>query len=570
MVDDDGVSAARFGLRRPEFVGRMHEQLDELVAARTQMGRLLQVAIEIGSDLELDATLQRIVTAGMSMTRARYCALGVWAPDGTLASFLHTGMDTETARKLGHLPVGKGVLGLLRNRTDPLRLDDLTQHRAAVGFPEYHPPMRAFLGTPIIIRGEVFGSLYMTDDRPGCVFAEADEITARALASAAAVAIDNARLFTHVRTAARWTDASREITTALLSGVDHHVRPLQLIVERAQELTGAEQAIVLVPADADTPAAEVTELVVSAACGLHSREVIGERVPVTDSTTGEVFRSARPLITASFRRPIQAFTDVGERPAIVMPLRADGNVVGVIAAARNAYEQPFDAGYLDLVRDFADHAAIALTLAAAREYARDLTLVTDRERIAHDLHDQVIQRLFSAGLDLQSTIARLHSPAVIQRLNKTVDDLQAVIDQIRATIFNLSTPPAARGFRQRVQDSVTELTENRDVVTTLRMSGPIGAVSSVLADHAQAVIVEALSNAVRHSGAGNITVEVNADDDLTIDVIDDGRGIAADNKRQSGLANMKRRAEDVGGTYTVSSPPTGGTRVRWTTPLIEA
>ena len=348
------------------------------------------------------------------------------------------------------------------------------------------------------------------------------------------------------------------------------MRPLQLIVERAQELTGAEQAIVLVPADADTPAAEVTELVVSAACGLHSREVIGERVSVTDSTTGEVFRSARPLITESFRRPIQAFTDMGERPAIVMPLRADGNVVGVIAVARNAYEQPFDAGYLDLLRDFADHAAMALTLAAAREYARDLTLVTDRERIAHDLHDQVIQRLFSAGLDLQSTIARLHSPAVIQRLNKTVDDLQAVIDQIRGTIFNLSTPPEARSFRQRVQDSVTELTENRDVVTTLRMSGPIGAVSSVLAEHAQAVIVEALSNAVRHSGAGNITVEVNADDDLTIDVIDDGRGIAADNKRQSGLANMKRRAEDVGGTYTVSSPPTGGTRVRWTTPLIEA
>ena len=548
----------------------MHEQLEELVAARDQMAQLLRVAIEIGSDLELDATLHRIISAAMSMTGARYGALGVWAPDGTLASFVHTGMDPETVRRVGQLPVGKGVLGLLRIPSEPLRLDDLTQHPAAVGFPEHHPPMRAFLGVPITIRGAVFGSLYVTDDRPGRTFTEADEITALALASAAAAAIDNAHLFARVRTSARWTDASREMTTALLSGADPHVRPLQLIVERARELTDAEQAILLVPVDTDAPAHEVEELVVSASCGLYANEVMGQRVPVAESTTGEVFRTGRPVLTESFRRPIQAFTDVGERPAIVMPLRADDKVLGVIAIARNTAQPAFDPGYLRLVSDFADHAAVALTLAAARDDARELTLVADRERIAHDLHDHVIQRLFSAGMDLQSTMARVHSPAITERLDKTVDDLQGIIDEIRATIFNLQTPPGQGGFRQRVQEVVANLTDNRDVATTLRISGPMTAVSPVLADHAEAVIVEAISNAVRHSGATTITVDLDVADDIRIEVIDNGRGVPADNQRRSGLANMARRAEEVAGTCTVASPPTGGTRVCWTAPLIDS
>ncbi|HUO40166.1 MAG TPA: GAF domain-containing protein [Mycobacterium sp.] len=538
--------------------------------ARDQIEHLLAVAIEIGSDLDLDATLHRIIIAAMEMTGARYGALGRWGAEGTLTAFLYTGIDAETARLVGQLPVGKGVLGLLRERRDPLCLEDLTCHPMAVGFPEHHPPMRAFLGVPIRIRGEVFGSLYVTDDRPGRVFTDTDQIISRVLATAAAAAIDNAQLFDQARAAAKWTKASREITTALLSDGDAHVRPLQLIAERACELTEAEQGIVLIPAGNDLPPDEVGALVVSTAVGLHADEVIGQHIPVAGSTSGEVFRSGTPLITERFRRPIQAFSDVGERPAILMPLRAGERVLGVIVVARNASQPPFDPRYLDLVSDFADHAAMALTLATARDDARELTLVADRERIAHDLHDQIIQRLFAAGMDLQGTIARLHSPEIIGRLNKTVDDLQGVIDDIRLAIFDLRSRRGRHNLRRRIQDAVANLTDSRDVTATVRMSGPIGAVTPALADHAEAVIVEAVSNAVRHSGGNSITVEVAVNNEVKVDIVDNGCGIPADSQRRSGLANIQRRAEELGGTCTVSSPATGGTHVRWAVPLVDS
>jgi signal transduction histidine kinase len=558
------------GSSQRALIGQMHQQLDELLGARDKTEHLLRSIINIGSDLDLDATLHQIVTAAMELTGARYGALAVHGTDGAWTHFVHAGMDPETIRRIGHFPVGKGVFGVPLDQTPALRLNDLTAHPAAVGFPEHHPPMRAFLAVPIMIRGTVVASLYLTDDRPSRAFAVSDEVAARRLAAAAGVAINNAQLFDHTRASAEWTDASREIITALLSGIDPHLRPLQLIAEQVRKLTDAEQAIVLVSSEADLPADEVDTLIVSAAVGLRADEVIGQRVPMEGSTTGGVFRSGTPLITEAFRYPIQAFTDIGERPAIVMPLRADGTVLGVIAVARNEGQQPFDASYLELVSDFAGHAAIALTLASAREHARALSILADRERIAHDLHDQVIQRLFAIGMDLQGTIARAHSPEVIDRLNRTVDDLQATIEDIRTTIFQLQSPTERDGgFRRRMQNLIADLTQNRNIVTSLQMSGPMTAVGPELAQHAEAVVAEAVSNAVRHSGATRLTIEVTAADELSIDVRDNGHGIPAENQRQSGLANMRRRAEHVGGKCSFTSPPEGGTVVHWIAPLID-
>lgn len=280
-----------------------------------------------------------------------------------LISFVHEGMDAETVRRIGHHPVGKGLLSLSLLDTPALRMDDLTAHPAAAGFPEHHPAMRAFLAVPITIRGAVFGNLYLTHVDEARVFSDADEMAARALAFAAAVAIDNAQVFERERMSVKWIEASREITTALLSRTEPHRRPMQLIAERACALTDAEQAIVLVPADPEQPGnPEVDTLVVSAAVGLPAADVLGQRVPVRGSTSGAVFKSGEPLITDEFRYPIQAFTDAGRRPAIVMPLRARDEVVGVIAIARGTEQPPFDESYLDLVRDFATHAAIALVL----------------------------------------------------------------------------------------------------------------------------------------------------------------------------------------------------------------
>ena len=564
MGDDSAFSE----LGKRGLVDSMHEQLDELLASRDQMALLLRVVVGLASDLDLDATLHRIVTAAMELTGARYGALGVRASDGTLLSFLHSGMPVDTAAQIGHLPVGKGVLGVLLDHPEPLRLDDLREHPQAVGFPEHHPPMGAFLGVPITIRQLTFGSLYLTEPTLGATFSEADEVAARALASAAAVAIDNARLFDRVRLTAEWMEASRAITTSLVAEGGPVAKPLTMIAERVRQLTGSEQAIVLVPVDASLPAEEVETLVVTAAVGILAKEVVGQRVPVEGSTTGGVFRSGEPVITESFRHPIQAFTDIGQRPAIVMPLRAHPRgTLGVLAVARNQNDTSFDSSFLDLVSDFADHAAVALVLAESQQQARELSVISDRERIAHDLHDHVIQRLFAAGMNLQGTIARSRSPEISQRLSRIVDDLQGTIDEIRSSIFALQTSRGDLGLGQLVQAAITDLTENRDIETTVRTSGPLTAVDETVAEHATSVITEAVSNAVRHSGAAHLTVEICVADELTVVVADDGCGIDPAVARRSGLANMQRRAELVGGSCVLSEQPGGGTRVRWVAPL---
>ena len=334
----------------------MHEH-DELVAARDQMQHLARVIVDIGSDLDLDVMLHRIVNAALELTTARYGALGIRGSDGTLVSFVYTGIDDDTARRLGDLPVGEG-----------LRVDDLSAYPQAAGLHAHDPPMRALLGIPITVRAADFGSLYLADDRPHRVFSDSQESAVRALATAAAAAIDNARLFERERESAKWMKASREITAALLSG-DPQTGPLQLIVNRALELADAEQAILLVPREPELPADEVDSLVVAATAGRYALEVIGQQVPMDGSTTGGVARRGLPLITDSFQYPIEGFTDVGERSAIVMPLTADDRVLGVIAVARRPRQPPFDSAYLELVSDFARHAAIALALAAGREHA---------------------------------------------------------------------------------------------------------------------------------------------------------------------------------------------------------
>lgn len=325
---------------RRESVNPVREHLDDVVAARDQMERLVRVIVAIGSDLDLDVTLHRIVNGATELSGARYAALGIRAADGSLANFVCEGLDEHAARRLGE------------------QID--------AGSPD--TTMSALLSIPITVRWNDFGVLYLADDRPGREFSESQEGAVRALATAAAAAIDNARLFERERESAKWTKASREITTALLSG-DPQTGPLQLIVNLALELADAEQAILLVPAEPEVPAGDVDTLVVAATAGRYASEVIGRQVPMDGSTTGGVARRGLPLITDSFQYPIEGFTDVGDRSAIVMPLIADEAVLGVIAVARRPHQAAFDNDYLELVSDFARHAAIALALAAGREHA---------------------------------------------------------------------------------------------------------------------------------------------------------------------------------------------------------
>lgn len=379
-----------------ESHSRTDEQFAELIAAREQMERLVRAIIAIGSELDFDVTLHRVVEAARELSDARYAALAVRGPDGSHVSFIGAGLDDDTARGLGELPLG-------RQLTD--------------GLPAHNPPMRTFLGVPIVVRGDDFGTLYLVDDRPDRVFTDAQEGAVRALSTAAAAAIDNARLFERERESAKWTKASREITTALLSG-DPQQGPLQLIVNRALELADAEQAILLVPRDSEVASDDVTALVVAATAGRYSAEVIGREVPMDGSTTGGVARRGQPLITESFQYPIEGFTDVGERSAIVMPLIADDRMLGVIAVARRMQQPRFDEAYLELVSDFARHAAIALALAAGREHALNQELAQ-----ANTVEDalvaaaQLLRRLWRARRVLAVTFpAREAPPRVVPRV----------------------------------------------------------------------------------------------------------------------------------------------------------
>jgi GAF domain-containing protein/anti-sigma regulatory factor (Ser/Thr protein kinase) len=417
------------------MVNRVHEQLDALVATRDQMEQLVRAIVDIGSDLDLNVTLQRIVSAAMELTGARYGALGTRASDGALVSFVHAGIDEDTARRLGGLEVGEG-----------LRVDDLSAHPQGTGLHAQGAPMRAFLGIPITVRAADFGNLYLADDRPGRVFSEVQEAAVRAMATAAAAAIDNARRFEAERESSKWTKASREITSALLSG-DPQTGPLQLIVNLALDLAGAEQAILLVPREPDLPADDVDTLVVAATAGRYASEVIGRRVPMEGSTTGGVARRGLPLITDSFQYPIEGFTDVGERPAIVMPLIADDAVLGVIAVARDPQQPPFGDDYLELVSDFARHAAIALALAAGREHALNQELAE-----ADTVHDAVhaaaeeLRRLWRARRVLAVTFPTHSSAAEIA---SRAPDLVAVGEPTQW----IDLPPDTRQMLSSLRDS---------------------------------------------------------------------------------------------------------------------
>jgi serine phosphatase RsbU (regulator of sigma subunit)/GAF domain-containing protein/anti-sigma regulatory factor (Ser/Thr protein kinase) len=335
----------------------MNDQVSELQAAQNQIDQFVQAIVEIGSDLALQGTLHRIVKAAIELTGARLGALAVSAADGGPSSFIHAGVDASVTQQFADLMVGEG-----------LRIDDLAAHPSAMSPDAGATRIRAMLAIPIRVRSADFGYLYLADDRPGHFFSAPQERAVRALVSAAAVAIDNARLFEQERETAKWTRASREITTALLSG-DPQTAPLQLIVNRALELAEAEQAILLVPSESDVPDADIETLIVAATAGRYSTEVIGQQIPMDRSTMGGVVKRGVPLITDSFQYPIEGFTDVGERSAIVIPLVADEAALGVIAVARNPQQQPFGTDYLDLVSDFARHAALALALAAGREHA---------------------------------------------------------------------------------------------------------------------------------------------------------------------------------------------------------
>ncbi len=548
-------------LRLRELLKEVQDRVEQIVEGRDRLDGLLDAMLVVTSGLELDETLRTIVHTAIEMVDARFGALGVRGQDHELVEFIYEGIDEAMRERIGHLPEGRGVLGVLIDDPKPIRLDNISKHAASVGFPKNHPPMRTFLGVPVRIRDEVFGNLYLTEKAGGQPFSEDDEVLVQALAAAAGIAIENARLYERSKIRQSWIEATRDIGTELLSGTDP-ARVFRLVADESRQLSGAELTLVAIPDDPDVPSAETQELVVAATAGegpastLHSISVAGTAV-------GQAFIQRTPGKYDSIDLPL----DIGETgPALVLPLRATDAVAGVLVALRPAGSTPFSDDQLDMMAAFADQAALAWQLANTQRQKRELDVLTDRDRIARDLHDHVIQRLFAVGLALQGTIPRARTPEVQGRLTDCVDDLQEVIQEIRTAIFDLHGAHAGvTRLRQRLDEAIAQFADPK-MRTSVQFSGPLSVIDAGLADHAEAVVREAVSNAVRHADATTLAIGVTVEDELCIEVVDDGRGIEGD-VTGSGLVNLKQRADDIGGSFTVETVPTGGTKVKWCAPL---
>ncbi|SDO60719.1 GAF domain-containing protein [Lentzea jiangxiensis] len=542
------------GLRLDELLDEMRDRLAEIGSTRDKMQSLLDAVLAVGAGLELDSTLQRIVQAAVELVGARYGALGVLGSRHNLSQFVYVGIDPETRSHMGHLPEGKGLLGLLIKDPRAIRLHDISEHAASVGFPPNHPPMHSFLGAPVRVRDEVFGNLYMTEKTDGGDFTADDEVVLEALAAAAGVAVENARLFERSRMRERWLEATAEINAQLLAGATAE-DALRLIVQRAVELAGASWSAVLL--------LEGDELRTAAHAG---NEAGPGRFAADAPVFAEVLETAAPVMLE------EAGEQLGDLPGqagptVVVPLRAGTTVTGVLLSVREKDATAFGADLMPLLASFADQAVVAIEFAENQNARRMVDVLEDRDRIARDLHDHVIQRLFATGMSLQGSLTWVTHPEVRRRVQKAVNQLDQTVLEIRTSIFDLQADSGDTGLRRRLLDIVAELTEGAELTPAVRMSGTIDSlVPDYIGEHAEAVVRETVSNALRHSRATELTLTVEAGDSLIISMVDNGLGMPAEVAR-SGLRNLEQRATALNGVLTVGGEPGGGTRVTWRVPL---
>jgi signal transduction histidine kinase len=532
--------------------------------AERRLLALLEANRSIVHDLDLAVVLRRIVESAVDLVDAQYGALGVVADEGTgLDAFIHVGVDEETAAAIGPLPEGKGLLGLLIEQPEAIRLDDLSSHPRSVGFPAHHPPMKGFLGVPVRVRDEVFGNLYLTrtHDRP---FTAEDEQTAQALAATAGVAIENARLFTDAQLRQKWLAASADVTRRVLAGDEG---ALALIAREVRRLAEADLVTLVLPEDG--------RLRVAVAEGTDDHELAGNSYDRAGTLSDLVMHTGSPVRLDDARdtaqvegRTIYMAGQVSVGPVMVLPLVGRERVRGTLVVARTPHQRSFSATEMEMATAFAASASVALELAEGRRHEERVLLLEDRARIARDLHDHVIQQVFAAGLVLQAIVQRLRGTADVTQLESVVGNLDEAIRQIRVSIFQLQ-PPSGAGLRGAVMDVVNEVRPALGFDPRLDFDGPIDSVSSEdLARDVVAVVREALTNAAKHAGAEALQLSMHATStQLTITVSDDGCGMG-ETSRRSGLDNLRRRAEGRHGSMVVAEvPDLGGTTLVWTVPI---
>ncbi|MEU5882384.1 GAF domain-containing protein [Spirillospora sp. NPDC047279] len=552
-------------LRLDDLLVELQTRLEAVRGTRDRVHALLEAVVSIGGELELATVLRRITEAATTLVDARYGALGVISEEGErLVEFITVGVSDEEIDAIGHWPHGHGILGLLIKEPHALRLPAIAAHPESHGFPANHPPMRRFLGVPIRARDEIFGNLYLTEKNGGGEFDEEDEVVLIALATAAGVAIENARLYEQTRRRERWLEASAEVSTALLSGTDPG-RVAELVTRRAREVAEASLATMAVADEARG------EFVVVAAEGERAADLRGLRVPIESTASAPVFRGGGSRRLDDGREEAAragGLPDLEVGPLLIVPLGVGTAARGVISVARAPGQVPFDEASQRLLEAFAGQAAIALELGERRNDAERLVLLEDRDRIAKDLHDTVIQRLFATAMMLMSAIKITERRDVAVRVQRAVDDLDETIRQIRSSIFALQTPPEARQtLRGRLHEVVDSAAGSLGFAPSVRLDGLLDtAVPDHVGEHLLAVVQEALSNVARHARARRASVAIDVAGELTLRVEDDGTGVP-EGGRRSGLANMEARAADLGGTFSIGPREGGGTVLTWQVPL---
>ncbi|WP_390898591.1 GAF domain-containing sensor histidine kinase [Streptomyces fulvoviolaceus] len=552
-------------LKLDELLEELQARLDAARGTRDRVHSLLEAVLSVGRELDLEQALHSIVEAAAVLVDAQYAALGVIGADGKRLSAFHTiGVTEEEIARIGPYPEGHGILGELITNPQPLRLAKISDHPSSYGFPPRHPPMNTFLGVPIRVRDQVFGNLYLTEKASGAQFDEEDESVLSTLAVAAGVAIDNARLYEESRLRERWLSATAEITHSLMSGSERG-EALGLIAERAREITGAALAVVAMPLE-DTDSLRV-ELAIGEGAEAHRGVVL----PVDDSLIGLAFSTAAPVTSRDVGRDERVSQRLkGLGAAVAVPIGTGDGVRGVLLLVREAGHMVFSEKETEPLRGFAAQAAIALELAERRQDAEQIAVLEDRDRIARDLHDLAIQRLFATGMTLQSAGRFIEHREASERVARAVDDLDETIKIIRSTIFGLRSHDGlpGSGLRARVVRAAGEAAPVLGFAPSLRMEGLVDTdVPREIADHVVAVLSEGLTNIARHARADRAEVALETDGrEVRLTVSDNGVGIPPEGRR-SGLHNMAERARQLGGELRLTTPEGGGSTLLWRVPV---
>ncbi|MFJ2743103.1 GAF domain-containing protein [Streptomyces sp. NPDC087440] len=568
----DGPSAPQDSLDAATEATRSLQGLSTELTARVP--HLLEAMRSVGTGLELHSTLDRICETAAELADARYAAIGVVDDEGDgLSDFVTYGVTVEEAAAIGRLPDGhKGLLGALIRDPEPVRLADLTADHRFAGFPAHHPPMRTFLGVPIRVQGEIFGNLYLAEKHGGGEFNDYDLHMLRVLATEAGIAIGNARLYEAARQRERWIDGSVAVTTALLSGGDVD-DALTVVAEQARRLADSDAGMVLLPT-------EDGGLEIAAVSSDNPGETLGKVMPPESPIVGLLLGGESVFVSDSATDP-RMITRMSARygPSMLLPLHSGGRVMGALATPRGRGGKPFTEAERTLATQFASQAALALMMAESQRDRERLAVYEDRDRIARDLHDLVIQRLFATGMMLESAQRRSVVPEVQEGVGKAVDELDVTIQEIRTAIFALQQGPAEApsGLRTKVLREINMAAVPLGFKPAHHFLGPVDAlVGELTGKNLIAALREALSNAFRHAEASRIEVVVDATAELAdgrravrLTVADDGVGIP-EGGRRSGLRNLGRRAEALGGSSSYGpglGVDGGGTTVVWEAPL---